>query len=249
MNTWIGKLIITIGIVFAALGLYNRFGPGIPVQSVVTQKQDLFTVSGEGKVTVVPDTAIANLGVNINRPTVQAAQDEANTIINNITQATRNLGIEPKDIQTSNYSVYPQYDFRDGSMGRITGYQVNVTLNITVRDMDRLNQVVDAATSNGANTVGGIQLTVDEDKQKELMQEARELAVNEAKEKAENLARAAGITLGKIVNVVESPTFKNGPMPLDLRNAESGFGGAGSPDIQPGSTDITTSVTLYYETR
>lgn len=251
MNSWIGKLVISLAIVFLALVLYGKFGPGIPVQSVVTQKQDLFTVSGEGKVTVVPDTGIIDVGISSNHSTVKAAQDQANTVINNITSALRELDIDAKDIKTNNYSVYPQYDYNPGSVpGRITGYQVNANLTVTVRELDKINQVVDSATTNGANTIGGIQLTVDESKQKELMQQARELAVNEAREKAESLARAAGITLGKIVNVVEagSPVYPGPFFSKDIALRAEGAGGVPT-DIQPGSTDITTSVTLYYETR
>lgn len=251
MQSSLGKTILTIALVMVALGLYGKFGPGIPIQSVVTQKQDLFTVSGEGKVTVVPDTGIVDLGVSSNRSTVKEAQNEANTVISNISKALRELGIDAKDIKTSNYSVYPQYDYTSGSAGRITGYQVNVNLNVTVREMDKLNDAVDLATNNGANTVGGVQLTVDETKRKELMQEARDAAVKEAKTKAESLAKAAGISLGKIVNVVESenPMYP-GPLMYAKDLALEASGGAGNPtNIQAGSTDITTSVTLFYETR
>ncbi len=249
MNSWLGKVIATIVLVLAAVFFYGKLGPGIPVQSVVTQKNDLFTVTGEGKVTVVPDTGIVDLGITTNRPTVKDAQNQANTVIGNITKAVKELGVADRDIKTNNYSVYPQYDYRDGT-NRITGYQVTATLVVTVRDIDKVNQVVDQATANGANTVGGIQLTVAEDKQKELLQQAREQAVKEAKEKASSLANAAGISLGKIVNVVETPRGLPGPVMMDLKAANAqGLGGGGGTEIQPGSTDITTSVTLYYETR
>ena len=232
MNSWWSKLVV----VFVAVWLLLRFGPSIPVSSVVSQKQDFFTVSGEGKVTVVPDTAIVDLGITINRPTVKAAQSEANSVINAISQELKNLGIKDKDIKTSNYSVYPQYD-----QTRISGYQVSTNLTITVREIDKINQVIDTATAKGANTIGGIQLTVDADKKKLLLQNARELAVKDAKTKAENLAKAAGIVLGKIVNIQESAGDTR-PLPIMYAKAED-------TQIQPGSTDISTSVTLFYETR
>ena len=231
MNSWWSKLIV----IFAAIWLLLRFGPSIPVSSVVSQKQDFFTVSGEGKVTVVPDTAIVDLGITVSRPTVKSAQTQANSVINAISQELKNLGIKDKDIKTSNYSIYPQYN------GHITGYQVNASLTVTVREIDKANQVIDAATAKGANSVGGIQLTVDEDKKKQLLQDARELAVKEAKSKAESLARAAGLTLGKIVNIQESAGDTR-PLPMMYAKAED-------TQIQPGSTDITTSITLFYETR
>lgn len=246
MTNWLIKLILTVVIVLLAL----KFVSPLPISSVVTQKNDLFTVSGTGKVSVIPDTAIIDLGITSSQPTVKAAQNEANTVITNISKAVRELGISEKDIKTSNYSVYPQYDYRTGVVNKITSFQVTANLIITVRELDKANQVIDQATSKGANTVGGINLTVAQDKQKELLQQARDEAVKEAKAKAESLARSAGISLGRIINVQESDTSQ--PMPL-LMNAKMsdavGQGGGAPTEIQPGSTDIVSSVTLYYETR
>lgn len=245
MNDWFVKLASIVILVLAAVFAYGKLGPGIPITSVVTQKQDLFTVTGEGKVTVVPDTAIVDLGITANLPTVKAAQTQANTIINKITDELKKLGIDPKDIKTSNYSVYPQYNYQQNN--RITGYQVNVSVTVTVREIDKVNEVIDAATANGANTVGGIQLTVDEEQQKTLTQQARDLAVKEAKDKAASLAKAAGITLGKIINIQEGFTT---PRPIYAKEMMAmGGGGQADTQISPGSTDITSSVTLFYETR
>lgn len=248
MSDWVVKLAATVILVLAAVFAYGKFGPGIPVSSVVSQKQDFLTVSGEGKVSVVPDTAIVDLGITSNQPSVESAQNQANTVINQITTKVKELGIDAKDIKTSNYSVFPQYDYREsGSPNRIIGYQINVGLTIRVREIDKVNQVIDQATQAGANTVGGIQLTVDEKREKELLQQAREEAIQEAKEKAESLAKAAGINLGRIVNVVESSADQ--PLPMMAKAEGIGMGGGADTQIQPGSTDITSAVTLFYETR
>lgn len=235
MNSWWIKIFL----VFAAVFAFAKWGPSIPISSVVSQKQDFFTVTGEGKVTVVPDTAIVDLGITVSRPTVKAAQTQVNSVINTISQSIKDLGISAKDIKTSNYSIYPQYN------DRITGYQVNASLTVTVREIDKVNQVIDIATAKGANTVGGIQLTVDDARQKELLQQAREMAVKDAKSKAESLANAAGLTLGKIVNVQEDANNFPRPIMSMLAIADS----TPKTNIQPGSTDISTSVTLFYETR
>ena len=248
MNSWYLKLMAAGILVFAAVFSYGKFGPGIPITSVVTQKQELFSVTGEGKVTVVPDTAIVSLGITLNKPTVKAAQNGVNAVISEITKSLKALGIDAKDIKTSNYSIYPQYDYQTTGGNRISGYQVSANLTVKVREFDKVNQVVDEATAKGANNVGGIQLTVDETKQKELLQQARELAVKDAKSKAESLASAAGMTLGKIVNIQED--YGNFPRPI--MNYGAGMLAADSvakTNIEPGSTDVTTSVTLFYETR
>jgi hypothetical protein len=214
---------------------------------VVTQKTDLLTVSGEGKVTVIPDTAIINLGITVSRPSVKLAQNDANAVINKISADVKKMGVESKDIRTGEYSIYPQYNY-NLQPPKITGYQVTASLTITIRDFDKINQVIDTSTADGANTVNGIQLTVDEDIQKELLKQARQEAVKDAKTKAESLASAAGITLGRIVNIQESG---NAPVPRPLMFAADtvGRGSAEKTAIEPGSADITSSITLYYETR
>ncbi len=246
MNDWFVKLAAVVVLVLAAVFVYSKMGPGIPITSVVTQKQDLFTVSGEGKVSVVPDTALVDLGITANNSDVKSAQNQANSVIKALTDSLKKLGIAEKDIKTANYSVYPNYDFQSGS-NKIAGYQVSASLTVTVRQIDKVNQVIDAATAAGTNSVGGIQLTVDDEQKKKLTQQARDLAVKEAKDKAESLAKAAGITLGKVVNVVEEG---NQPRPVPMMAKDSAIGSPSSPtQIQPGSTDITSTVTLYYETR
>lgn len=245
MASWILKVLVVIVLVLVAL----RFIPSLPITSVVTQKQDFFTVSGEGKVTAVPDTAVIELGINTSESSVKDAQSKANTVIASISTALQEMGINKADIKTTNYNVYPQYDYRPGVVNKINGYQVNANLSVTVREIDKANNVIDTATNKGANTVGGIQLTVNDDKQKELLQQAREEAVKEAKMKAESLAKAAGISLGKIINIQESSPSMPRPMFAMAEKAVGAGGGNDGTQIQPGSTDIVSSVTLFYETR
>lgn len=247
MNNFL-KPILTFLLVLAALFIFNKFGPPFSFNSVVTQKTDLFTVSGEGKVTVVPDIGVVNLGISLTRPSVKSAQTEVNNIINKISADTKSLGVDAKDIQTRNYSIYPEYDYRSDTGRKITGYRVSASLTVKVRDLEKINQVIDTATANEANTISGISLTVDETKEKELLRQAREEAIKEAKTKAESLARAAGITLGRIVNVQESGSPVS---PTYYRAAFDSIAmeGGGETKIEPGSTDISSTVTLYYETR
>ena len=91
-----GEYLLLILAIWLGVFAYAKFGPGLPVSSVVTQKTDLFTVSGEGKVTVVPDVAILNLGMSSRKSTVKAAQTEANTVVNNLTAAIKEFGVNEK---------------------------------------------------------------------------------------------------------------------------------------------------------
>ncbi len=242
MNHWSVKLLAVFILVFALL----RFGPGLSVSSVVSQKQTLFSATGTGKVTVVPDEAVFSAGISVNKSTVKEAQTEANRVINSVSDSLKKLGVDPKDIQTSNYSVYPQYDFQSGR--RITGYSVTANLSVRVRDLDKINDAIDAATNNGANQVGGISLGVNEDKRKELGKEARKKAIDEARQKAQELASLAGMSLGRVVDIQEnSPVAPRQFMYDSLAIKAEGAGG--DTQIEAGSTDITSTVTLYYETR
>ena len=242
-----GRLIGFTLIILAILSLYFRFVGPIPfsVTQTTIEKKTTFDVEAEGKVTAIPDTAEINLGIQVNKPTVEAAQKEANEKINKITNELKKQGIEEKYIKTINYSVYPEYDYRAGQ--KIVGYNVNVTLKIKVKDFEKINQVVDTATALGANQIGGLSFTIDDEKLEELKMEARKQAIEKAKDKAKEIANAGGLRLGRIVNISES-AIPDYPVPI-LR--EAGLGGAAEDQktqIQPGESEITVSIILSYET-
>lgn len=220
------------------------FGP-IPfsVNSVTTQKSTTFDVSGEGKVYAVPDIASVTVGIQASGATVKVIQDQINSTINKVSEAVKQLGVDPKDIQTTNYNINPNYDYSAGGQ-RITGYIASTNLSIKVKQIDKINDVIDAATKNGANQVRGISLDID-DKTK-LENEAREKAVADAKEKAENAAKVAGFKLGRIINYSEN--FGGFPRPIPMGAVSMEVKVQGTPtQIEPGSSEITGTVTLSYE--
>lgn len=227
---------------FLLLFAYTKLAGPIPfsVTSVTTQKTDAFTVTGEGKAVVVPDTAVVNVGVQAQGATVKEVQSQLNQKTNAITDAVKKLGIDNKDIQTTNYSINPSYDFGSGGQ-RITGYTANTNLTIKVRDIDRANSVIDAATGAGANQVSGVSFEVG-DREKPL-NEAREEAVAQVRRKAEDAARIAGFKLGRLVNYQESEGGVPGPIPLYAKAEDA------RTQIEPGSTEIVLIVTLGFEIR
>lgn len=239
-------------VVFVLIGvlLYTKLAGPIPfsVNSITTTKTDVFSVSGTGKVTVIPETAKVNLGITVNKVSVVDAQNEANRIINQITKDLKALGVDEKKIKTVNYSVYPNYDYREG-VQRIRDYNVNATLEVELTPIDKINDAIDRATADGANTVGNIQFTVNEEKRKELERQARKDAIYEAKKKAQELASDAGMDLGRIINVSESPSFSPTIMMMERRAALAPDAKTEPTQVEPGETTITTSVTLTYEVR
>lgn len=234
-----------IALFFILLFAYTKLAGPIPfsVTSVTTQKTDTFTVSGEGKVSIHPDMALVNLGVQAQGATVKSVQQELNTRINAVSDAIKKRGMAKEDLQTTNYSVNPTYDYRDGKQ-KITGYSANAMLIVKVKNLDRVNDVIDDATANGANQVGG--LTFDVSDKTKAQNEAREKAVKDAKEKAESAAHTTGFQLGKIVNYSES--FGGQPRPIPyLMKAEVASADSAPTQVEPGTNEIVVQVSLSYD--
>lgn len=236
----------TVFFIFLGLFIYGRFLGPLPFSGniVQTTKTDLFTVQGNGKESAIPDMAEVSLGITTTKPTVAVAQNEANTIINRISADLKSLGIEEKNIKTTSYNISPSYSFEEGRQ-RVNGYTVSVSLEVKITKIDRINDVIDTATRDGANMVNGVQFTFTDETRKRIEEKARIEAVKNAKEKAQSLANAAGISLGRIINVTEST---NVPGPILFNRLQAGGGGQGEPTkVEPGESAITISITLTYE--
>lgn len=236
----------TLMLFFILLFAYTKLAGPIPfsLNSVVSTKTDFFTVNGEGKVEVSPDIAVVNVGVTAQGATVKAVQQELNTKINAVTSAIKGLGVDAKDIKNANYNINPSYDYQSGTQ-KITGYQANTNLIVKVRDLDKVNGVIDGATASGANEVGGISFDVDDKSKAE--NQAREQAVADAKKKAESAAKIAGFTLGRVINYQES--FGGGVRPMPMYDkAVATMEASGAPtQIEPGSSEVVVQVTLTYQ--
>src|SRR3990167_5005806 len=149
---------------FIALFLYTKLAGPIPfdITSVTTSKSDAFSVTGEGKVDVKPDSATVRLGVIARGTTSEQAKTALNTNINKVIDSIKALGVDEKDIKTENFNIYPEYgDVRPLPAGaetvsdqnRITGYSANTNLTVTVESSDLANQILDAGVAAGANQV------------------------------------------------------------------------------------------------
>ncbi len=239
-STYAAILVLTI----IALSVIKYFNISYPISVSTSSVSRELSVVGEGKVEVIPDTAVVEVGVTVNNAdTAQQAQNQLTNTNNQIIQALTKLGIAKKDLKTTNISVYPNYSY-DGSVSDIIGYNGNATLSVTVKDVNKASEVVDVATQNGANEVRGPSFTLD--KPEKYREEARNKAIENAKEQAQKLAKSLGIRLGKIVNIVESSPST--PQDYYPRAAAEGMGGGG-PTYEPGNQTITSTVTLYFEKR
>lgn len=260
------KIIFALVFFFLGLFIYTKLAGPIPfyINSVNTTKTDLFNVEGTGTATAVPDSGVVNLGVTETATTVADAQSKTNEIATKIINDIKKLGIAEKDIKTTNYSVNPNYGsnpkplpgdpqtmmypVQDGREQQIIGYTVTQNLEIDVKQMDKTNKVVDTATADGANLVGQVSFSFSDEMKTKLENKAREDAIKEAKQKAQNLAEISGIRLGKLINVVESSDGRPWLMPMMVSGKGTSDQSVPSTNITPGESKVTITVTLFYET-
>lgn len=206
------------------------------------------SVGGHGEVNVPPDTASVNIGVDIIADTLDEAQEQATAQATAVIDALKAAGIADEDIQTEYYSVNILRDYSENAdPTTITGFEIINQLRVTVRDTDQLGELLDAAVTAGANSIYGVTFYVDD--QTAAASEARVEAVENAREKAEELAQAAGMTLGPVVAISEGAPPVFGPVyGMGRGGAEMAMDAAAVP-VQPGSTTVAVDVTMTFELR
>lgn len=208
--------------------------------------KNTINVTGTGKIYVKPDLALVSLSVVTESTKVIDAQNENAQKMNDVIGFFKNdLGIQDKDLKTTNYDIYPEYTYTKDGQRNFLGYKVDQTLEIKIRDLSKVGDVLQGATEKGANEVGSIQFTI-EDLEKTKV-DARKSAINDAKEKAQTLALQLGVKLGKIVSFYES-SYTPLYTPSVMTKEASGLGGEGTtPDIQTGENEISVNVSVTYE--
>ncbi len=169
--------------------------------------------------------------------------------MNKVIQEMESLGIEEKDLKTASYNIRPRYEYQKDVFGNnygkriLVGYEITQSLQVKIRDLGKIGQVIEGGTAAGANDVSGLQFTIDN--QDELKRQAREQAINKARVKAGQMASQLGVRLGKVTSFSENfymPYYDR----FDFAKAE-GMGGAAVPDIQTGENRISVSVVITYE--
>ena len=199
-------------------------------------------VSGTGMVTIKPDVAYINIGVHTEKATASEASAQNNTDSDAVIKAIKAAGVKDDDIQTTNFNIY-QRDTNDPTTGAKTGsvYAVDNTVSVTVRDLTKLGSILDASVKAGANNVNSIQFDLLDRTQ--AMSEARAKAVKAARAQADELAAAAGVTLGNIQSIT---TSENTPGPIYYAKSV-GLAADSAAPISAGTLDISVSVALTYE--
>ena len=211
-------------------------------------QQTGISVSGEGKVTVTPDVANIQLGIQVQAKTVADAQSQASKAMSDVMAALTANGVAQKDIQTQYYNIQQTTTWDNNKQEQIvTGYQVNNVVNVKVRGVDtdvtKAGKVIDAVALAGGDLtrVNSIQFTVDDPTI--YYDQARDKAMADAKDTATQLAKLSGVTLGKPISISESNVSVPQVYPVYARDAA---GAASSTPISTGELDITLDVQVVY---
>jgi hypothetical protein len=209
------------------------------------------TVSAEGEAVAKPDVAVIVVGVKTpEKMKIEQVMSENTTAVNKILQAIKAAGIDDKDIKTTSYNLYPVYDYLESRGQVLKGYTLDQQIQIKIRKMDTVGDIIELATRNGANQVGSVSFTIDDPE--ELKNEARQEAIAKAKDKAKDMARTSGINLGKLVGIYENFNSQSYPVYSDVSmKSVSGMGGMAieSPEIAIGEDEINVTVSLTYEVK
>lgn len=239
-------LILVVGVI--ALGALS-----ILRDRIVNPERNYFNVSAEGKVLAKPDIAQISFGVqgDTKLEAVEAVE-EGTAKMNAVITELKGLGIEEKDIKSTQYSLNPIYSYnRDDGKRSLDGYELYQQLTIKVRDLDKIGEAIKVSANAGANQIGGVNFTIDDTD--ELKAEARQQAITKAKEKAQIIATESGLKLGKLTNVYENdyqePIYRN-----DYAYAKEALGMGGSvmediPDVESGEMEVKLNVTLTYRVK
>ncbi len=204
------------------------------------------SVTGTGHVTIAPDRYSFNVGVQTQAASVEDAVNENNTKTAAVLAALKKAGATEQEIRTSGFSIYPQQDFTQGQMPRITGYQVSNNISVTRKQIGDTGKLLQAAISAGVNTASGIQFEVSDPARGR--DQGLKAAYADARAKAALLASAAGRTLGRALAITEGGAAEN-PRPVPMVRTMAMKAQVSEVPVEGGTQDQTYLVSAVFELR
>lgn len=210
--------------------------------------QPRISVRGTGIVSAKPDMANLQVGVQIQRDSLDAAQSEAADKMNAVVNQIKAAGIDEKDISTAQYNVEPVMNYRENQPPVVTGFRVTNISLVKIRDLNKASKLIDDLVKSGANTIYGLSFGFSDPTA--VMKQAREQAMADAKAKAEELARLGGVGLGAPIVIDEGGA--NVPPPIMERGMAAGGDmaqGAAPTPINPGQQEVRVEVSVSYAIR
>lgn len=211
-------------------------------QVTVSADGATITVTGTGKATVTPDKASVSLGVQTVDESSKTAQDKNAKDINNVIDALIDAGVDKKDITTSSFDLYANYDYSK-DVNELTGYTVTTMLTVKNLDVDNVGELLDDAGEAGVNVINGIDYDYSETE--DAYDKAMDAAMDRAQAKAQQIAIKEGCRLEKVLSVEEgsgsSGSGNDTRMYAESASADSGM------TVMPGESDVTATVTVTYQ--
>ena len=210
-----------------------------------TPIQPRIVVMGEGQATVAPDLALLSLSVMREAKTAREALDGNNAAMAEVIQAIKSLGVADRDLQTAGIQIMPRYNFTnrpDGTQeAELVAYQVTNTLSVRVRDIAKTGEIIDKAVSLGVNQGGNIVFVNDDPSA--VLTEARRKAVVEVTSRAKTLAEAAGVELGRVIEITDQ-SFNAPPMPIEAKAFDRAVSAV---PVQAGENAYRVQVNMTFE--
>lgn len=205
--------------------------------------ENTISISGYAEQKVVPDTATLNIGVVVQSATSKEASDENAALMSAVIAELKAIGLQDKEIQTSYVSVYPIYDYTNGTQ-TITAYSASNSVQVTTKNLDNLSEIIDRSAAAGANEIGGVSFSVSDEMQKQLREDLINEAVADASSKATTLAKSLGVKIkdvqtSSISESSGSRVYYDYAMPTASEEAVS-------TPIQPGESTVSMSVQVTY---
>jgi len=231
---------LVYGIVYAGV-LIKKQMLELKHVGIADRQSSMITVTATDKASATPNLATLDLGVTNTASTMDKAASDNATKANAIISAVKALGIDAKDIQTSNYSVNPSYNY-NVSPAVVVGYEANETITVKIRDTNLANQVVQKAVGLGATNVNGLQYSVEDSAAVEA--DARAKAIAKAYAQASAIARAMHAKLGGVISYSESDS--SGSFYGMFDKAMSAGGPTPAPSLEPGQSEFSKTVTIDF---
>ena len=224
----------------AVIGLLAAFSPAFAEGGKMPR---IISLSGHGEVRATPDIAYVTSGVVTQGATAAEALAANTKAMTDLFAALKDSGIEDRDVQTSNFSVQPRYDFSNNQAPKMVGYDVSNNVTVTLRKVDTLGALLDRMVQSGSNQISGISFDVS--KPDDAMDEARKLATEDATRKAKVYAKAMGIELGNVMQVSEGSAAQP-PMPM-VRSTMMKADAAPPVPMAAGEQTLAVDVNVIWE--
>lgn len=237
------RLLATAAVItLSSIAVAPALAQTMPVAPTAIPDGTLLDVTATGKTTRVPDLATIRAGVVTQAATAAAALSDNANRMSAVLSALKRAGIQPRDIATANVSLQPQYRYEDNKPPVITGYQATNNVSIRFRDIAKSGAILDALVAQGANQIDGPSLSLDQPDA--ALDEARVDAVKRAQARAQLYAKAAGLSVSRILTIAEGGEIAGPPPPMPVYRMAAAK--AADTQVMPGESDVTVTITVRF---